>query len=337
MVLHEIINIIYRKVNNTIIYKYYWKVKIIFNYRNTVRVKLTNFWPTTEKELSRFPIFKLISKNVLITNFRPQIQLVSVFNKKDNIKKIKDCKTVFFTGEDCSHNFVDYADYCINISDLSIGFRYENEFKDIEKSHVLRYPLWLAYYGYFSEIDKDKIKMGLKEFEAAKNFSRNKFCALIASHDRWSGGIRGLLYDACSTIGEVKCPGKLFHNDDTLKVDYQNRKIDYLRQFKFNICPENYSVRGYVTEKIFDSLLAGAIPIYSGGEREDIEHDVLNQNIIIRYYGDNLQEVKEKIKFLENNDFAYKEFLKQQTFMDTAVDWIYERNMKLKEKVENLL
>lgn len=43
-----------------------------------------------------------------------------------------------------------------------------------------------------------------------------------------------------------------------------SEKYSTLNRFKFNICFENCEFPGYVTEKIFDSFLAGSIPIYYG-------------------------------------------------------------------------
>lgn len=46
------------------------------------------------------------------------------------------------------------------------------------------------------------------------------------------------------------------------KVD---NKLFTLRDFKFSICYENaHSIPGYITEKIFDSLAAGCVPVYWG-------------------------------------------------------------------------
>ena len=41
-------------------------------------------------------------------------------------------------------------------------------------------------------------------------------------------------------------------------------KLDTLAGFRFAICFENTRFPGYITEKIFDSFLAGAIPVYLG-------------------------------------------------------------------------
>lgn len=42
------------------------------------------------------------------------------------------------------------------------------------------------------------------------------------------------------------------------------RKHDVLKQYKFAICYENAIFPGYITEKIFDALFAGCIPVYLG-------------------------------------------------------------------------
>lgn len=41
-------------------------------------------------------------------------------------------------------------------------------------------------------------------------------------------------------------------------------KYEVLSQYKFSLCFENMAMAGYVTEKIFDCLYAGTIPIYLG-------------------------------------------------------------------------
>lgn len=47
-------------------------------------------------------------------------------------------------------------------------------------------------------------------------------------------------------------------------------KYEVLSRYQFSLCFENMSMRGYVTEKIFDCLYAGTVPLYLGAP--DIEH-----------------------------------------------------------------
>ena len=41
-------------------------------------------------------------------------------------------------------------------------------------------------------------------------------------------------------------------------------KLEFLSQFTFNLCFENSQAPGYLTEKPFDALIAGSVPIYEG-------------------------------------------------------------------------
>jgi hypothetical protein len=44
-----------------------------------------------------------------------------------------------------------------------------------------------------------------------------------------------------------------------------DNKLDTLKNYRFNVCYENIrDVKGYITEKIFDSFAAGTVPIYWG-------------------------------------------------------------------------
>ena len=46
---------------------------------------------------------------------------------------------------------------------------------------------------------------------------------------------------------------------------YIKDKFDTISRYKFNFCLENfYGFRGYITEKIFDAMLAGTVPVYYG-------------------------------------------------------------------------
>jgi hypothetical protein len=56
-------------------------------------------------------------------------------------------------------------------------------------------------------------------------------------------------------------------NRKTLMSIYKgacDSKYEVLSQYKFSLCFENMAMKGYVTEKIFDCLYAGTVPIYLG-------------------------------------------------------------------------
>lgn len=70
-------------------------------------------------------------------------------------------------------------------------------------------------------------------------------------------------------------------NRQTLMSIYKgacSSKYEVLSQYKFCLCFENMAMKGYVTEKIFDCLYAGTIPLYLGAT--DIQ-DLIPEDVYI--------------------------------------------------------
>ncbi|MGI5172148.1 hypothetical protein H0R92_00910 [Treponema sp. OMZ 840] len=253
--------------------------------------------------------------------YRPHIRFYEVFGGlkvREKIKKVPNKLTVFSTGE-CVHSLVVpatqyYKDNCISCADISLGFDY------LTDKNYIRFPYWLLRFISPTK-NKDKIAKLIDEYNA-RNYKKTQFCALIASHDKTN--IRTKMLEKINMIEPVMCAGRFAYNDPTLKTLFNDNKQEYLRQFKFNICPENDSFQGYVTEKIFDALLADCIPIYWGGDRPP-EPEVINPAALILFDPDNPEDVIEQIKFLHTNASAYEQFKKNIKFSSTAVDWIYNK------------
>jgi hypothetical protein len=225
-------------------------------------------------------------------------------------------------------DFSEYKDNCTDIVDLSLGFDFDL------KGNYLRFPLWLLYYFELTD-DLDTINKKVKEFNNF-NFKKTKFCSLIASHDL--SGYRTKIFNDINSIEKIDCPGKLFHNDSNLKTLFENNKIQYLKNYKFNICPENTQSEGYVTEKLFEALEAGCIPIYHGWSR-DPEPNVINPKSFLWYDmdGDN-EELIQKINFFNNNEDAFNTFkIQNQPFLKSAPETIYSFIKSYNEKIEKIL
>ena len=181
---------------------------------------------------------------------------------------------------------------------------------------------------------KNDIKKVIDNINNAKS-KKNKFASLVASHD--IPKIRTEIFNKINKIGEVKCAGKLLHNDDTLKNEFNNNKIEYLRDFKFNICPENTISDGYITEKLFDSFKAGCIPIYSGDE--NIELDLINKNALLFYRRceDNSELLKEVERLNKKDDKLFDAFQNQVKINDSMIDYLWERREKILNRLEELI
>ncbi|MFZ2621003.1 MAG: glycosyltransferase family 10 [Minisyncoccia bacterium] len=82
-------------------------------------------------------------------------------------------------------------------------------------------------------------------------------------------------------------------------------KIETLSKYKFNICYENLSgTNGYITEKIFDSLQAGTVPVYWGAPNIT---DYIDSDTFIdrRKFNNNTELAKYLIKMKEGEYNKY--------------------------------
>ena len=219
---------------------------IKFRKDKSVRISFTNFWSgfygsgaqdffTSALKEIPYPEFKLVKY------YNPHIQFFSVHGK---IKKLKNSKAqvkIFYTGENVNLNPI-YKGNCLNSVDLALGFDYSDD------ENYFRFPHWLLYFFHPAN-SKDDIRNILNNFK--QPYQKTKFCSMIANHD--NNGIRTKIYNGLSEIAHIDCPSTFLHNDNSLHKIYNNSKLLYLQQYKFNICPENSASPGYVTEKLFEA------------------------------------------------------------------------------------
>lgn len=90
-------------------------------------------------------------------------------------------------------------------------------------------------------------------------------------------------------------------------------KINYLKKYKFCICYENMrSTNGYISEKIFDCLRAGCVPIYLGAA--NISDYVPTTCFIPREQFESNQELYDYIKNMPDDVY--------QQYLDTIADYL---------------
>ena len=306
---------------------------IVSLFDKSIRVCFTNFWYAAKPE--HYPFLEIIRNTCplfrVVKCYKPHIEIFSAFGDKKKLLDSRALIKIFFTGENVnriSTQYIQYQGNCVDTVDLSMGF------DPHEAENYIRYPLWLLYF-FPTDSSRDAIQKILKNFN--RTYKKSKFCTLIARHDK--NGIRTRIYNSISEISHVDSSGKLLHNDDTLRSIYNNDKNIYLQQYKFNICPENSINDGYVTEKIFQSLYSGCIPIYNGWSR-DPEPGIINPNIIMWYDEsdeENNKYTMNEVRRLHENDKLYRSFIEQPFFCDTAVDKIYNFNTQLNLKMQGLL
>lgn len=291
------------------------------NYKN---ISYVNWWNI---DATSFWFTKLI-ESIDIGDLK--IRFYSVFGPRKRVKEDFFGMKIFYSGENLepfkmnkntnpyfvsivNRRISKYGDYCVDDVDLSLGYSSRKE------SNYLRLPLWI--------IDNFEPTEGLNDIQNKldKYVEKNDFvnringAVLMCSHD--DGGTRKEIVDNLNKIMHISLPGKFMHNTGDMWV---KDKIGYLRQYKFNICPENVDASGYVSEKLLDSIKSGCIPIYVGAKKE-AEVKIFNQNRIIYWNidGDNTQNIKLLMELL-TDEIKYIEFASQPLFCDEAAKCIFD-------------
>lgn len=176
-------------------------------------------------------------------------------------------------------------------------------------------------------------------FTKTNNFIKNtnifskKFCCLI---NRWDpGNHRTKMHNILNKLDKINCPSALLKNCNNDQLNTMG-KTEYIKQFLFNICSENTdnTYKGYITEKLMDCCLGGAIPIYAGWF-DEYDAKIFNKNRIIFYNSkDDLsfEKVYNQVKQLLEDKEKLIAFYRQPVFCDTANETIE----KLKENFNTL-
>ena len=133
-----------------------------------------------------------------------------------------------------------------------------------------------------------------------------------------------------NAIQDVDSAGRFLHNNDLLDSRYHQDKHRYLQTYQFNICPENSNHKGYVTEKIFDAILAGCIPIYWGSDNEP-EPELINSNTILFWNNnnDNSTLSSEVLRLINDKEYyLYFKNLPRLSSEATDIVWQYFTNLE---------
>lgn len=297
-----------------------------------ITVSYINYWKNDGNTQDRW-LSKFIEENigpVKLVNIKdnPDILICSCFGNINNIKNIRARIKLFYYGE----NLERYPPYnnselLKSTFDIIAGFKYTDK-----KTKVFRMPLWLHYYPFYNmnDVHKNIITYLENEYDTNKTTEKNVFGSLIARHDR--GGQRRILLDETQKHGNILCPSNFNKNCNQI-LPVNRAKIDFIKNTKYNICPENSKFEGYHTEKIFNAFEGGTIPIYWA--IDEPEKDILNKNkyCFIKNINDK-DEVERKIKDAVENSEKY---LEGNIFNTNAQDIIRTYYDDLIEEIKRLM
>lgn len=232
----------------------------------------------------------------------PEIIFSSVFKDVNNIFNYNSKVKILYTLENLN-NWLNFKNN-IDKFDFIIGY-----VKDSENS--LNLPSW-----FFELYNTDKSKLNNVDINKNKNLcliSRNP-------HDL---RLR-LLKDFTKKNYKVDCPSFVGKNMNIIVRD----KINFIKDYYFNICPENSYEEAYTTEKLFDCCIAGCIPIYYGCE--NLNNGFYNKNRIIHINKDlsNYDQMIDKTMYLLKNKSELLEFISQKPFALNIEEHFYNVEQK---------
>lgn len=267
-----------------------------------LKMLITDWWEENNEKnfYNNFIIKRLQRRYNIIYSNKPDYLLYGPFGDKH--KKFNNCVKIFFTLENKISNFNE-CDYGIDFNN-----NVSNNKRHLKHHHYLSQ----SFYDLVSKERLDKLKFKNKFCSflvsaIAKNSPRDDFFAYLNNYKKVDSGGRHL-NNLGYTIGDR------FNN-------FKKSKLEWLQEYKFNICFENSSSSGYLTEKIFHSFEAGCIPIYWG---DPCINDLINPNSFINLQNySNFDEALEKIKLIDNSKELYLDMLKQPIFLN-KIDYAKE-------------
>ena len=292
-------------------------------------IRFYNWWNAPYESLW---LYRFVENCGLLDNSTKKLRFCSVFGQREVLDFVSSDIKVFFSGENL-HNphRAKYADamLCDPGCKLSLGFDcFENE-------RYLRFPLWLTYV-FEPSIEKRGITQRCEQLRYPQDLeNRQFFAALVARKDVL--GVRTKMYESLSSIGKINCPSAILHNDDSLKQQYKDDKLEYLRNHVFNLCPENTNSYGYVTEKVFEAIYAGCIPVYWGSYNNP-EPQVLNHDAIVFWdFQDAGQSAVKQVADLYSSPTRWHEFAAQPRLLPSAEEEVEHMMVDLHRRLKELI
>ena len=316
-------------------YKYWEGIierrKVLSNFCDGHQVKLYNWSKPFPQDLWLIDFIE--KRGILKSTPRAKIALYSIFGATKLIGIDRANVRIFVERENLHkptmrgwpHRYLDDDRF-----DLSLGFDY------LDHPQYMRFPFWLMWTAFSPTADYAEIKREIERMNSRDNHSYDdrKFCSYVCSHDDIG---RRQTYKQFDAIDHIDCDGKLFHNNDELKTIFNDDKIAYLRQYRFNLTPENTNQKDYVTEKLFEAVSAGCIPIYHGSDNAP-EPEILNpQAIVFMEVGAENKDAIKLVSELNSDRKKYLDYACQPRFKPEAADIIWEYYTKLESRIIEIL
>lgn len=239
----------------------------------------------------------------------PDILFFSCWGSRNNVKW-PHCLRIYFTAER------DYPDY--NICDYAIGLVNAGD-----SDRFLHFPFYTFYNDLLQKYE------ALSPISDFSKYLNRDFCSVVVT-DPYRNPFFFDFFKKLNEYKPIACGGKWNNNVGGRVPD----KLDFIKNYKFNIAFENMKVDGYVTEKIIEALVARTIPIYWGSD--SVKNEFGEGNYINICDFNSVNEAVDYIINLDKDDQLYKDILTKNVQLPlTYEEWCNKVLDFLVKAIEN--
>lgn len=209
------------------------------------------------------------------------------------------------------------------------GGQYRNSGDPPSLIRRVRFPNWIYYWDFLSNDSKALLNIVQpSRFQLLPNdFPSRKLRGCLIARNGNNGKRRALINNIREKGLPVDCPGRVGKNMETVEntVGIRNRrkaKSMFLKQYVFNVCPENSRAPGYVTEKIMQACMSGCVPIYWGDPH--LEPGIINPKRVVLCQNAKMlgQEPAARLNEIIGDPQKMENFFAQPQFLPSAVQAI---------------
>ncbi len=246
-----------------------------------IRINFVDFWKSFDKRENYF--YELLSSKFDIEiSDEPDYLFCGTFG---NSHLKYRCVKIFFTGENI------YPDF--NLFDYAIGF-HNITFDD----RYLRLPLYVFYPHAYEPARKKHL--------LSDEFYRSKkgFCNYVISNSL-SDPARDRMIALLDGYKRVDSGGRYRNNVGGPVAD----KIAFAKDYRFTLCFENSSAKGYTTEKIVEAFASATIPIYWGNPQ--IAEEFNPKAFINCHDYSSFDDVLDRVREIEENPDLFLQMIKE--------------------------
>jgi hypothetical protein len=257
-----------------------------------IKINFADFWPGFDPRANYF-LGLLSGRYDLELSDDPDFLIYSIFGRSH---RRYDCVRIFYTGENVRPDF--------RVCDYAFSFDYPVTTRNY------RLPLYALYGDPASLVKPDPPPSAPR---------RERFCCLVVSNG-FEEQRRIQFFRKLSRYKPVDSGGKYLNNVGGPVAD----KRAFLTQYRFTLAFENSSHPGYTTEKLYEAMLMGCLPVYWGNP---LVHEDFNTRSFINHheFGDD-EAVIERIIEADNDEALYRRYGDEPYYVNNEVNHFVRRD-----------